>query len=451
MNPPLARFRLARWFGGLALLLICGIGALSVSLLGWFVTERMLWQEGVLTRAFVHSLLLVERPLQAFFAEPEGGVPPTVAESLQHFAHMPDVLRTNVYLRDRTLIWSSDRSLIGRRFGPNDELERALAGAVVVERKTHSERAAGKAEYIALAQPAELFVEIYVPVTDAAGQRVLGAIEFYKNPRGLMAILAQLRQYLWAGALVFGTLMFVLLFGLVRRADTIMRDQEQRLVRQETFAVLGEMSSAVAHAIRNPLAAIRSSAELILETTADRASQEPARDIVAQSDRLSAWLRELLSDTQPARGPASPLVLGPLVQDCMQEIARELQRRGIDAAWQLPPDLPAVRADGRAVEQVLRGVLANALEAVPAGGHIALDAEASAGRRRVTLQVRDDGPGLTDAERARVGEPFFTTKPHGLGVGLALARRLLERQGGELRIESAPGRGTVVSIVLPAA
>jgi signal transduction histidine kinase len=441
------RFRLSRWFGGLALLLITGIGAASVSLLGWFVTERMLWQEGVLTRDFVHSLILVEQPLQAFFASPGEGVPPQAEASLAHFSRMPDVLRTNVYGPDRTLIWSSDATLIGRRFGPNDELDLALTGAVVVEHKTKAQREVGKTEYVSLAQPEDLFVEIYVPVTDATGSRVLGAIEFYKNPRGLMGILAQLRQYLWVGALGFGALMFAVLFGLVRRADGIMRDQEQRLVRQETFAVLGEMSSAVAHAIRNPLAAIRSSAELILETTSDRASAEPARDIVAQSDRLSAWLRQWLTDTQPTAQPAL-LALAPLVEACLQAVARDLQRRGIEASLSLPSDLPTVRADERAVEQVLHSVLSNAMEAVSQGGRIALAADRSGDGRRVTLKLSDDGPGMTEAERARVGEPFFTTKPQGLGVGLALARRLLERQGGQLRIDSAPGRGTVVSISL---
>lgn len=452
VHPPMslqpARFRLSRWFSGLALLLITAIGAASVSLLGWFVTERMLWQEGVLTRDFVHSLVLVEQPLQDFFAAPGDAVPPLAEASLQHFSRMPDVLRTNVYGRDRTLIWSSDRSLIGRRFGPNDELDLALTGAVVMEQKTEAERVAGKSEYVSLSQPAPLFVEIYVPVMDVSGRQVIGAIEFYKNPQGLMVILGQLRLYLWAGAAVAGALLFAVLFGLVHRADRIMRAQEQRLVRQETFAVLGEMSSAVAHAIRNPLAAIRSSAELILETTVDTTSHEPARDIVAQSDRLSAWLRQLLTDTQPSAQPASPLVLGPLVRGCVQALARDLHRRQVQTQLQLPEDLPAVRADARAVEQVLHSVLNNALEAVSEGGHIVLAAVRDGDGRHITLTVGDDGPGLTADQRAHVGEPFFTTKPQGLGVGLALARRLLERQGGRLQIQSAPGRGTVVSIHL---
>lgn len=447
LPPP--RFRLARWFGLLSLGLIAAIAALGVALLGWFVTERMLRQEGELTRDFVRSLVLAEAPLQAFFAAPTAGVPAAAEQALQHFARMPDVLRTNVYAADRSLVWSSDPALIGRRFGANDELDRALAGAVVIERKTQEQRAAGKPEHVGFRGPEALFVEVYVPVTDAAGTQVLAAIEFYRHPRGLMASLQQLRQGLWIGAAGFGALLFGVLFGLARRADTIMRAQEQRLVQQETMAAMGEMSAAVAHAIRNPLASIRSSAELILESPAEAAAQEPARDIVAATDRLSAWLRDLLVQTQPV-GATPPLLLAPLVLACLQALARDLQRRGIVTALQLPPDLPAVRADARAVEQVLHSVLSNAAEAVAPGGHIELAAERSGDGKQVLLRIRDDGPGLPEADRSRVGDPFFTTKPQGLGVGLALARRLLERQGGQLSFDSAPGCGTAVSITLQA-
>jgi signal transduction histidine kinase len=100
------------------------------------------------------------------------------------------------------------------------------------------------------------------------------------------------------------------------------------------------------------------------------------------------------------------------------------------------------------VGQVLRSVLANAMEALPEGGQIALRAEVDASGRRLTLRIEDNGPGMDRAQRERVGKPFFTTKPNGMGVGLALARRVLERSGGALLIDSEPGRGTVVSIAL---
>lgn len=443
-NPP--RFLLSRWFGGLALALIAAITAASVSLLSWFVTQRMLWQEGSLTRDFVQSLVLVETPLQAFLAAP-GALPPEVEASFQHIARIPEVLRANVYDRERRVIWSSDKALIGRRFDANDELDLALAGDVVVE-KVDAHQNGGKSEHVALSAPEDLFVEIYVPVHDVATGRVVGAIEFYKNPRGLMLLLQELRRYVTLGAVAFGALLFLALFALVRRADRIMRTQERQLVEGETFAVVGEMGTVVAHGIRNPLAAIRSSAELIAETAAPGPDSPAgaARDIIEQSDRLGAWLREWLSYVcaEPAR--AQTVALAPLVRSCLQEFDRESRRRHIETRALVDDQLPPVQGDALTVGQVLRSVVANAMEAVADGGHVTVTAELDARTQRLQLKVQDDGAGMDP--RARAGKPLYTTKPKGLGVGLALARRVLQRHGGELRFDNAPGRGTVVTIGL---
>lgn len=442
-RPALARFSLSRWFGVLSLLLVVALTAVSTALLGWFVTQRMLWQEGSLTRDFVHSVVLVETPLQQFLVAP-GPLPPAVEASFEHIARMPDVLRANVYGLDRRVIWSSDPGLIGRQFGPNHELDQALRGDVVVEQSDAHAGGDPKAEHIALVTPGALFVEIYVPVFDAAGTRVLGAVEFYKHPRGLMQLLAELRRYMAVGAVAFGALLFLALFGLVRRADRVMQEQERRLLDNEAFAIVGEMASVVAHGIRNPLATIRSSAELVQETVPEARAQ--ADDIVAQCDRLGAWLREWLG--YAADTPLTPgaLHLRPLVASACDEVKAVARRRHVQVHADLPADLPAVLADPLLMGQVLRSVLANALEAMPRGGQVRFDARTDAAT--VTLGLQDNGPGLSADARARAGQPLFTTKPHGLGVGLALARRVLWRHGGQLHIGDAAGGGTRVEITL---
>jgi signal transduction histidine kinase len=429
---------------------IAAIAAASVWLLSWFITERMLWQEGALTRDFVHSLMLVEKPLHNYLRNPDQAPPLPVLNAFEHIGRMPDVVRANVYGRDRNIIWSSDQALIGRNFGVNDDLDAALSGTIVVEKKSDIQREHGKAEYERL-QPAEdLFMELYMPVLDVETGKVIAAIEFYKNPRALMGVLAQLRNYIAFGAVVFGLLLFLALFWLVRRADLTMQSQEHQLVEKETFAVVGEMSSVVAHGIRNPLAAIRSSAELILESPGHSAT-DAALDIVAQADRLGSWVRELLAYTRPADETPQPVALEPLVRTCLKEFSRDCERRHIGASAHLAEHLPDVQGDSLAVGQVLRSVLANALDAVPEGGRIVVRATSDLGGRGVTLTVEDNGPGLTQDQRERVGKPFFTTKPHGMGLGLALARRVIERAGGSFRIDSEPGRGTMVSIMLRAA
>jgi two-component system, NtrC family, sensor histidine kinase HydH len=146
-------------------------------------------------------------------------------------------------------------------------------------------------------------------------------------------------------------------------------------------------------------------------------------------------------------------MLGPLVKRCLDDFAHEFERRKIDARNAVPSELPAVRGDAMLLAQVMRTLLSNAAEALGApGGRIDVQAQAEGGRRgTVQLEVRDSGPGMSAEQLARVGRPFYTTKARGLGVGLAMAKRVVERAGGQLEIESAPGSGTVVRLRLATA
>lgn len=444
-------FNLSRWFAVAALVSISVISVAAGVLLNRFITQRLLWQEAVLTKEFVQSLVQVEPPLQAYFADPARGLDADAEAAFAQIAALPDMLRANVYDTRRRVIWSSDRQLIGRSFGPNDELDAALAGHVVTNSADAVEPEHDKAEHQDLRHPPAGYTEIYVPVRDARGERVQAVIEFYKNPKALLAALAQLRLYIALGAGTSGVLLFIALFGLVRRADLTLRSQQRHLVDNETLAVIGEMSAAVAHGIRNPLASIRSSAELIQDGDLAQA-HDAAADIVAQSDRLEVWVRELLAYTRPLDEASAPVPLPPLVARCMQEFEREMQRRDIHTSTVFAADLPAVRGDALLLGQVFSSLLANAIEAIEALDRSRqISVRGDWVRGQVTLSVQDNGPGMTSAQLGRAGKPFHTTKPRGLGVGLALARRVIERFGGRLEIDSEPGRGTTVRLHMQAA
>ncbi len=442
-------FNLSRWFALTALVSITVLAVAISLLLNRFLTERMIAQEASLTQEFAQSLLAVETTIVEFVAaaSERPGVP--TPQAIGHLANVPDVLRTNLYDRQQRLVWSSDASLRGRTFDHNPELDRALAGAVVAKREDHGHEG-GKAEHESLRGREAMFVEIYVPVRDPKTQNVLGAIEFYKKPQALARALGQLRWYIALGAVLAGALLFLALYGLVLRADTTIRTQQRQLVDQATLAALGEMSGAVAHGIRNPLASIRSSAELMLDSPPEDA-RDAARDIVSQADRLEAWVRELLAYTQPVESSAGAAVaLSALVRRCLDDFAHEFERRRIETSEALPPGLPPVRGDSLLLAQVLRTLMSNAVEVLGTGGRIAVRGEQPSGRI-VMLEIKDSGPGLSPQQLARVGQPFYTTKPRGLGVGLAMARRIVERSGGRLEIVSSPGHGTAVRLHLMAA
>ena len=441
----LAHFNLSRWFALVALLSITLLAVAMGMLLDRFITQRLLWQQAVLTKEFVQSLVHAEKPLQAYFDNPARGLDAETELAFMQIAALPDMLRANVYDPARRMIWSSDRQLIGRSFGPNDELDRALAGAVVTKSSDPAGHDKSKSEHQGLETPQPVFVEIYVPVLSQQGRRVQAVIEFYKNPRPLLAALAELRLYIALGAAASGVIQFLALFGLVRRADRMIRNQQRQLVDNETLAVIGEMSAAVAHGIRNPLASIRSSAELIQGGDLAQANAASV-DIVAQSDRLEAWVRELLAYTRPLDEASTAVQLQPLVARCLEAFEREMQRRDISSQTTLALDLPPVRANPLLLGQVLSSVLANAIEALDREGRITVRGDWTQGQSLVTLSVEDSGPGMNPAQLARAGKPFHTTKARGLGVGLALARRVMERFGGRLEIDSAPGRGTTVRL-----
>ncbi len=229
-----------------------------------------------------------------------------------------------------------------------------------------------------------------------------------------------------------------------------MQSQERRLIENETFAVVGEMSSVVAHGIRNPLAAIRSSAEIILQSPRDNAS-ESAQDIVAQSDRLSSWVDELLAYTRPVDQSAHSVKLSPIVTTCVEEFSRDFERKQVRVTIDVAESLPSVKGEDLAIGQVLRTLLANARDAVRNEGQIQVIASVSTDQSKVTLKVQDNGIGISSSQRERVGTAFFTTKPKGMGMGLALARRVIERTGGSLHLDSELGEGTVVSVNFVAA
>ena len=128
-----------------------------------------------------------------------------------------------------------------------------------------------------------------------------------------------------------------------------------------------------------------------------------------------------------------------------------MQRQQIEGVTELASDLPPVRGDALLLARVLSSLLANAVEALNGAGRITVRGEWLRAQSQVTLSVEDSGPGMTSTQLGRAGKPFHTTKARGPGVGLALARRVVERFGGRMEIDSQPGRGTTVRLHMPTA
>ncbi|MBU4323601.1 MAG: two-component sensor histidine kinase, partial [Gammaproteobacteria bacterium] len=237
---------------------------------------------------------------------------------------------------------------------------------------------------------------------------------------------------------------YLVLVWMVMQADRQIAAQQRTIVTNESLAAVGDMASAVAHGLRNPLASIRSSAELIA-----MGPEQPreANDIMSEVDRLQAWIAKLLAYAQQGGRALQPLCLRDLLDAVLAGHAPRARRQGITVSCELAADLPQVWADAPALEQVVDNLVSNALDAMPSGGQLRLSAALEKGV--LSLEVADNGVGISADDLERVFTPFHTTKRSGLGVGLPLARRSIERLGGTLTLESRLGQGTSARIRWP--
>lgn len=235
-------------------------------------------------------------------------------------------------------------------------------------------------------------------------------------------------------------------------AEVAAREAAQAALHQsQRMEALGKLASGIAHDFNNVLQAVGGSLALILRAPADLVRVQRmaalARDAVA---RGSAITGRMLSLARRADLHAGPVDASALLSD-LQVVLDHTLGSGVRVEVDVPPGLPPLLADRAQLETVLINLATNARDAMPRGGTFLLSAGLEDGAMRI--EAADSGEGMAPDVLARAREPFYTTKPAGAGtgLGLALAHGFAEQSGGKLRIDSAPGHGTVVTLLLPLA
>ena len=259
--------------------------------------------------------------------------------------------------------------------------------------------------------------------------------------------LARLRRDLLLIAAV-SVLAVAALAALVLRATASQLALERQLSRSEHLAAMGRMTATLAHEIKNPLAIIRGSARRLGKL--DTEARTLADSVVEEVDRLSGTVNRYLQFARggtadaTARGDAAATLAATLdlLDGEFRSRPARLERGG-------PFERAVVRLDDASLKQIWLNVLQNALEAVPPDGRVQVTCEQVP--RKVRIRIADDGPGIPSAVLPRLGEPFFTTRAQGTGLGLYLSRQLVQAGGGTLEITSPATGGALVAIELPLA
>ena len=228
------------------------------------------------------------------------------------------------------------------------------------------------------------------------------------------------------------------------------RRMEARLAEGQALSTVGLLAGGVAHEFNNVLAGIQGAVELLSIHAGGNPQVRSYLDVILRmSDRAAELTRQLLAYSRQGKYTPAPIRLARVLSETLPAIRASLPP-GVGLSAEFADALPPVDADLAQMKQVVIGLCLNAAEAMAAGGRLSVRAYSGPGDGRVALEVSDTGSGIDAKTMPRIFEPFFTTKGVGRGMGLAAIRGIVENHGGEIRVDSREGKGTTVTVLLPA-
>lgn len=254
---------------------------------------------------------------------------------------------------------------------------------------------------------------------------------------------------------------------LLFRDMTEIRHLQKQLERMERLALLGELSAGIAHEIRNPLAGIKASAQILEESFGqDDFRLQMIKRIIREVDKSNRLLKEFFKFAKPTRPKLKFADVEMIIDGVYLLLAPKFQKRNIQFHTEFAPETPQVYVDETQIEQVVLNLFLNAIDAMPDGGKLTvrtlpkrlriLDAEQEKldvlenELQYVILEITDTGQGIAPKDLDKIFNPFFTTKNEGVGLGLSICSRLIEENGGKIDVASKLNMGTTFVLALPA-
>jgi len=239
-----------------------------------------------------------------------------------------------------------------------------------------------------------------------------------------------------------------------KKLDDQSRDLYQQLLQAEKMAALGQTISGVAHELNNPLATILSWAERLSDKTLDGATRRGVDVILGEADRAARIVRNLLTFARKRQSTRTMIDVNQVVSDTLALRAYEHKLTNITVVAALASGIPQVFADPHQIQQVLLNLVINAEQAMLSAngrGSLAVRTWHSAEDDSVVVEINDDGPGVPVDMKTKIFDPFFTTKEvgKGTGLGLTVAYAIVQEHGGQIRVDSRPGRGASFVVELP--
>lgn len=231
-------------------------------------------------------------------------------------------------------------------------------------------------------------------------------------------------------------------------ANESLKEAEANVRRADRLAALGQLTAGLAHELRNPLGTMKTSAELLARNVEkeNAIAQEMAGYIREEVDRTNSLITRFLDFARPQHLKIEKNDLAAMLDRVIARFERE-KNADVSVYKNYSPDIPPVAFDAELIERVISNLITNAAQASPPGGVVTVKTRLA--EEMVEIAVIDRGTGIDPKNLESIFNPFFTTKPEGVGLGLAICSKIVDEHGGQITVESAPGEGSVFHVFLP--
>lgn len=238
--------------------------------------------------------------------------------------------------------------------------------------------------------------------------------------------------------------------GKARLIDTYEFKYHELATQTEKLTALGRMAAGIAHEINNPLAGVLLySSNMIKKVPKGEALEEGLQVIIDETIRCRKIIQELLEFSKGSDPAKAPTDINETVFKALNILENEFLLKRVEVDKNLASDLPNVMADGSQMEQVFVNLLINAVQAVPNDGTVQVKSSLSEQESCVSIEVTDNGPGISRKEQSKIFEPFFSTKSNGTGLGLSVSYGIVRNHQGNISVQSRPGEGTQFIVKIP--
>ncbi|RKO66677.1 two-component system sensor histidine kinase NtrB [Desulfofundulus salinus] len=227
-----------------------------------------------------------------------------------------------------------------------------------------------------------------------------------------------------------------------------LREMQQTVMKADRLAIMGQLAAQVVHEVKNPLTTIKGFLQLLKEESHNFPKQQEYLDIMLEAiDHANAIITDFLQLARPGCSCWKRYAPEKLLSEVCLLMESEAALRDITIRQVIPEVLPPVWIDPEQMKQVLVNIIKNSLEAMPEGGQVTI--ETSCRTQELLITISDTGMGMNELVLENIFEPFFTTKASGTGLGMFIAKQIVHKHQGDIKVESVPGKGTTVTISLP--